>query len=102
MKITLTLPDAAYEEMVSAGRRIQGTIGLVNPTEGTFHRHAKYTPPAGTRYKRLPHGRATVSPTHVRLTLSVGLDEADTTPSGALVAESRQAAVFVEGKLSDA
>ena len=48
MKITLTLPDAAYEEMVSAGRRIQGTIGLVNPTEGTFHRHAKYTPPAGT------------------------------------------------------
>lgn len=94
MKIILNLTDETYMSLIEKKCRIQGTIGLVTPTEATFHRHAVGKPRPGTLSKKLPHGRATVSPTHVRLTLSVGLDEAGAAPTRALLTESRQAAVF--------
>ena len=36
MNINLQISDSAYQRLVSSGSRIQGTIGLINPTELTL------------------------------------------------------------------
>ena len=48
---------------------------------------------------RLRHGRASVGGERVRLTLSIGLDEAGVVPSDAITDESRQASDFVDSAL---
>ena len=50
----------------------------------------------GSKYIKLPHGRASVGDSHVRLTLRIALDEADITPADAIMDESRQASDFVD------
>ena len=77
MNITLQLSDTAYQRLVSTGSRIQGTIGLINLTEGNFSEHRKGQAKPGTRSIKLRHGRASVGDTQVRLTLRIGLDEVD-------------------------
>lgn len=96
MNITLQLSDAAYRHLVSGSGRIQGTIGLVSPTEGNFNEHVKSKPRTGMKYIRLRHGRASVCEKSVRLTLRVGLDETDVVPSEIIADESRQAGDFID------
>ena len=50
----------------------------------------------GSKYIKLPHGRASVGDSHVRLTLRIALDEADIVPADAIMDESRQASDFVD------
>ena len=88
MNITLQLSDTAYQRLVSTGSRIQGTIGLINPTEGNFSEHRKGQAKPGTRSIKLRHGRASVGDTQVRLTLRIGLDEVDVIPSQVIENES--------------
>lgn len=96
MNITLQISDAAYQRLLSSHARIRGSIGLVSPTEGNFNEHAPSRPTPGTRLLKLRHGHASVCPSHVRLTLRVGLDEADTLPAQVLEDESREAGAFVD------
>ena len=96
MLVNIQIPDSTYQRLMATGSRVQGTIGLVNPTEGNFNEHNKHRPTPGTRYIRLRHGRASVGGTNVRLTLRVGLDEADIIPSEVLIEESRLASDFVD------
>ena len=56
MNITLQLSDAAYQRLISSGSRIQGTIGLINPTEGNFSEHKKGHTKPGTKSIKLRHG----------------------------------------------
>lgn len=96
MLVNIQIPDNTYQRLMATGSRVQGTIGLVNPTEGNFNEHNKTRPTPGTKYIRLRHGRASVGEANVRLTLRVGLDEADAIPSEVLIEESRLASDFVD------
>lgn len=91
----MTISDAAYHRLMTMNNRMYGTIGLVNPAECNFNEHVRHAPAKDSKFIKLRHGRATVSPERVRLTLNIGLDEADITPSCAIVDESRQASEFV-------
>ena len=110
MNITLQISDSAYQRLVSTGSRIQGTIGLINPTEGNFSEHRKSGARPGTKSIKLRHtksiklrhGRASVGGTQVRLTLRIGLDEADVIPSQVIEDESKEASAFIEGMYDDA
>lgn len=96
MYINLQLSDAAYQRLISGNARLRGSIGLINPTEGNFNEYARTNPSAGTKWLKLRHGRATVGPSQVRLTLRIALDEADIVPAQAIEEESRQASAFVD------
>lgn len=96
MEIRLQIPDNAYQRLVSHGGRIQGTIGLVSPNEGNFNEHRRYSPREdGGTYRRLKHGRVSVSPEKIRMTLCIKMDRADICPSEAIENESREASGFV-------
>ena len=99
MEIKVQISDKAYGRLMSSGSRIQGTIGLVSPTEGNFNEHMRWTPAPGTKYIKLRHGRASVGSERVRLTLNIALDEAGIIPSDAITDESRQASDFVDNAL---
>lgn len=95
MTINLQLSDTTYHHLLLSGSRIQGTIGLINPTEGNFNEHNKRSTHTDACYMKLPHGRASVDRDQVRLTLTVRLDETGIVPAEALKDESRQASDFV-------
>lgn len=96
MNINLQLPDSTYQRLISGSSRIRGTIGYVSPTEANFNEHARSTPQPGTQFVKLPHGRATVTQKHARLSLVISLDEADILPAQAIETESQQASAFVD------
>jgi hypothetical protein len=39
MNLNIMIPDDTVRQMLSSGRRIQGTISLANAKEGNFHPH---------------------------------------------------------------
>ena len=96
MNITLQISDSTYRRLMSEHGRVQGTIGLVTPTEGNFNEHARPKLRRGQKYIRLRHGKATVCDERVRLTLNISLDEANVIPSEAIANESRQASDFID------
>lgn len=98
MEINVQISDRVYHRLVTAGGRIQGTIGLVNTREGNFNEHIRHTDgdTNRTKYIRLRHGRVSVNEQRVRLNLTIALDEADIIPAEAIEDESRQAGGFVD------
>ena len=68
----------------------------VKITEGNFNAYRRSASRPGSKYIKLPHGRASVGDSHVRLTLRIALDEADIVPADAIMDESRQASDFVD------
>lgn len=98
MELTIQLSDRTYEQLLSTGGRIQGTIGLMTPHTGNFNAHVRHTDAnkLDYRYIRLRHGRATVNEKRVCLSLRINLDEANIIPSEAIEVESRQASNFVD------
>ena len=57
MEVKIQISDAVYANLLKGEKRIQGTLGLVNPTEGNFNAHQRtWRPKPGTQYMRLPHG----------------------------------------------
>ncbi|WP_455640395.1 hypothetical protein [Parabacteroides sp.] len=99
MNITIQISDHAYQQLLSSGSRLQGTIGLINPNEGNFNAHIRHTAEDGgihSKHIRLRHGRVSVNEKRVRLTLHIGLDEAGIIPSEAIEDESREAGGFVD------
>lgn len=102
MKLMIQISDKAYEQLISSGSRLQGTIGLVSPHEGNFNEHNRHGVMTGERdyrYIRLRHGRASVDGRQVRLSLRIDLDESDVVPSEAIERESREASDFVDDAL---
>ena len=41
MEIKIQLADNVYKALMSGGNRIQGSIGLISPTEGNFNAHRR-------------------------------------------------------------
>lgn len=96
MNVKIQLSDEAYKTLVNGNGRLEGSLGLVSPTEGNFNAYRRSASRPGNKYIKLPHGRASVGDSHVRLTLRIALDEADIVPADAIMDESRQASDFVD------
>ena len=96
MNVKIQLSDEAYKTLVNGNGRLEGSLGLVSPTEGNFNAYRRSAQRPGSKYIKLPHGRASVGDSHVRLTLRIALDEADIVPADAIMDESRQASDFVD------
>ena len=97
MNIKLQIPDEVYKSLVVSGKRIGGSIALVNPKEGNFN--AWRTSNGKREIRRiikLPHGRASVGVENVRLHLCIDREETDVMPAAVIVSESAQASVFVD------
>ena len=96
MTVNIQISDAVYASLLNGTKRIQGTLALVNPTEGNFNEHQRnWRPQPGTKYMKLPHGRVTVSDENVRMRLCIARDETVDAPR-AIVGESIDASNFVE------
>ena len=95
MNVNIQISDATYASLLNGTSRIQGSIGLVSPTEGNFNEHRRYRPKPGTQYMRLPHGKISVSDDNVRMHLCIARDECIDAPQ-AILGESMDASNFVE------
>ena len=96
MTINIQISDATYASLLNGTSRIQGSIGLVSPTEGNFNAHNKtWKPKPGTQYMRLPHGKVSVTDDDVRMHLRISRDEMVNAPQ-AIMGESMDASNFVE------
>ena len=95
MNITIQINDADYASLLNGSSRIQGSIGLVSPTEGNFNAYRRTRTNPGTQYMRLPHGKISVSDDNVRMYLCISRDECIDAPQ-AILGESIDASNFVE------
>ena len=95
MNVTIQINDADYASLLNGSSRIQGSIGLVSPTEGNFNAHRRTRSKPGTQYMRLPHGKVSVSDDNVRMHLLISRDEMIDAPQ-AILGESIDASNCVE------
>ena len=91
----IQINDVDYASLLNGSSRIQGSIGLVSPTEGNFNAHRRTRSKPGTQYMRLPHGKVSVSDDNVRMHLLISRDEMIDAPQ-AILGESIDASNFVE------
>ena len=91
----IQINDVDYASLLNGSSRIQGSIGLVSPTEGNFNAHRRTRSKPGTQYMRLPHGKVSVSDDNVRMHLCISRDEMVDAPQ-AILGESIDASNFVE------
>ena len=95
MNVMIQINDVDYASLLNGSSRIQGSIGLVSPTEGNFNAHQRTRSKPGTQYMRLPHGKVSVSDDNVRMHLCISRDEM-IVPAQAILGESIDASNFVE------
>ena len=95
MNVMIQINDVDYASLLNGSSRIQGSIGLVSPTEGNFNAHRRTRTKPGTQYMRLPHGKVSVSVENVRMHLLISRDEMIDAPQ-AILGESIDASNFVE------
>jgi len=95
MEIRIQINDVIYAKLLNGTSRVQGSIGLVNPTEGNFNAHNRSRSQANNRYMKLPHGRISVNDDNVRLYFCIHRDES-VVPARAIEAESSMASNFVD------
>ena len=95
MNVMIQINDVDYASLLNGSSRIQGSIGLVSPTEGNFNAHRRTRTKPGTQYMRLPHGKVSVNEDNVRMHLLISRDEM-IVPAQAILGESIDASNFVE------
>ena len=95
MNVMIQINDVDYASLLNGSSRIQGSIGLVSPTEGNFNAHRRTRSKPGTQYMRLPHGKVSVSDDNVRMHLLISRDEMIDAPQ-TILGESIDASNFVE------
>jgi hypothetical protein len=96
MTIKLQLSDDVYASLMKDNARMQGTIALVSPREGNFNVHSRKRNPSAREFRKLPHGRVSMSSENIRLTLSIDFNEHGIHPAQVLIDESITARHFVE------
>ena len=95
MNVMIQINDADYALLLNGTSRMQGSIGLVSPTEGNFNAHRRTRMKPGTQYMRLPHGKVSVTDEDVRMHLRISRDEMVDAPQ-AILDEGIEASNFVE------
>lgn len=101
MNIQITISDNLYARLVNGTCRVQGTLGLVNPSEGNFNEHHKSKGRKGDKFIKLPHGKASVGEDVVKLSLVLDRKEAGLVASEAILCESRWASEFVVTEMEE-
>ena len=102
MKLLLHISDADYRELIAKPRRLRGSIGLISLKEASFNRHSDGNPHAGAyRFRKLRHGRVSITDECVRLTLNIVRSETDICASECIDDESREASDFVFEQIED-
>ena len=101
MEIKLQLSDAVYASLLKGNTRVQGSIALVSPREGNFNVHNRKRNPSAREYRKLPHGRVSMSSENLRLTLSVDFDEHGIHPAQVLIDESITASQYANGLITE-
>ena len=76
---------------------MKGSIALVSPREGIFNVYKKNKNNSAREYRKLPHGRVSMSSENLRLTLSVDFDEHGIHPAQVLIDESITASRYIMG-----
>ncbi len=95
MNINLQVADSVYQQLISGTARIQGSIGLVSPTEGNFNAHRRNRAPMGGHSMKLPHGKVSMDEAKVRMYLYIARTE-QVEPAKTIEAESLMACDFVD------
>ena len=96
MTIKIQIVDNVYKALLAGSNRIQGSIGLVSPTEGNFNAHRRSLGERpDTKYIKLAHGRASVTEERVSLTLRIDRKETDVVQYEVIDTECCQASDFV-------
>lgn len=100
MIIKLILSDADYRKIMASTRRVDGTIGVISPSEFDFRAFNRATPSTKPAYRELRtrHGWARVSPEVVKVQIRVKRTE-ESDPSGIIYDEGDEAAVFVSANV---
>ena len=101
MNIQITISDTLYARLVNGTCRVQGTLGLVNPSEGNFNEHHKSKGRKEDKFIKLPHGKASVGEDVVKLSLVLDRKEAGLVASEAILCESRWASEFVVTEMEE-
>lgn len=103
MKATIIMSDNDYQRLMAAdGKRIRGSLGVINPTTFDFHAFAKVpidTDNTPRQELRTKHARTTIRPDKVRLAIIVkrGLDVLET--SDIIYDEADKSAEFLRQNL---
>lgn len=95
MYVTIQMNDATYAKLLNSTCRIQGSIGLVSPTEGNFNAHRRFCSKKVKQYMKLPHGQVSISADNVRMHLCIGRDE-NIIPARIIDTESHLASNYVD------
>jgi len=61
MFINLQISDKVYQELVTKRNRVQGTIGLVSPSEGNFNVHARNMQMEDDVVHKMAHGNIRIN-----------------------------------------
>ena len=99
MRATIILSDTDYQRIIAAnGKRIRGSIGMINPSEFDFHAFAPTPePPDGTPQQvlRTAYGKTTIKPKCVRLVIQVKRGIGQPEPTEVIYDEADTATEFI-------
>lgn len=99
MVISIHISDSVYKTLLSGSTRVQGSIGLVSPAEGNFNAHNRKRDMVHKKSIKLAHGRASVTPERVSLTLRIDRSDDHMAPYEVIDRESFIASDFVYSNL---
>ena len=94
MEVRIQISDAVYASLLGGTKRVQGTIGLVSPTEGNFNAHVKKNASGQRTYLKLPHGKVSMNENDIRMYLKIAYAE-PVIPTCTIEAESALACSFI-------
>lgn len=94
MEVRIQISDAVYASLLGGTKRVQGTIGLVSPTEGNFNAHVKKNASGQRTYLKLPHGKVSMNENDIRMYLKIAYAE-PVVPTCTIEAESALACSFI-------
>lgn len=79
MNIMIQVSDKVYQQLVAGGKRIEGSIGLVSPTEGNFNAYTRQASTERDTIHQMAHGRLRISQQRTSLRLWFNHGEEPTT-----------------------
>ena len=94
MEVRIQISDAVYASLLRGTKRVQGTIGLVSPTEGNFNAHVRNNISGQRTYLKLPHGKVSMNENDIRMYLKIAYTE-PVIPTCTIKSESGLACSFI-------
>ena len=95
MEVRIQINDAVYASLLNGTTRIQGSIGLVSPTEGNFNAYQRTVKKDSRMSMKLPHGKVSIIDEYIHLNMKVDMALYDR-PSKVIEVESGLACDYVD------